>query len=120
MDQAARQGSEAVEAPGAGEAGEAQLRRDIAQTREELGETVAALAEKTDVKTRAKQKAQDVKQTALRKTNELAGKAQGASPDGMSGAGQRLATIVRENPIPAYVAGALAVGYVLGRRGRRS
>jgi uncharacterized protein DUF3618 len=119
MDQATRQGSQALENAGAGEADEAQLRRDIAQTREELGDTVAALVEKTDVKTRAKEKVQDVKQTALRKKSELAGKAQSTGPDGAGAQAERLTTVVRENPVPAYVAGALAVGYLLGRRGRR-
>jgi Protein of unknown function (DUF3618) len=37
------------------------IRRDIAETREELGETVAALTEKADVKGQAKARVEEVK-----------------------------------------------------------
>ena len=39
-----------------------QIRADIDATREELGDTVEALAEKTDVKAQAKAKVEDVKE----------------------------------------------------------
>ena len=120
MDQAARQDSEAVGTVHAPEADESQLREDIAQRRGDLGDTVAALVEKTDVKTRAKEKVQGIKQTAVRKKNELAGDAQGASPDGAGVGAQRLVVFVRDNPAPAYATGALVIGYLLGRRGRRT
>ena len=42
----------------------AQLRDDIERTRQDLGDTVAALAEKTDVKARAKEKVAEVKTKA--------------------------------------------------------
>ena len=38
-----------------------QIEAEIEETREELGETVAALAEKADVKKQAKQKAEEIK-----------------------------------------------------------
>ena len=41
-----------------------QIRADIEQTREELGDTVEALAEKTDVKAQAKSRISAVKNTA--------------------------------------------------------
>jgi len=37
------------------------LRRDIEQTREELGDTAAALGAKADVKSRAKERANEIK-----------------------------------------------------------
>lgn len=40
--------------------GVAELRREIEHTREELGDTVAALVEKTDVKARAKERVQEI------------------------------------------------------------
>ena len=90
MDEATRQGSEAVGAR-AGEAPtEAELRRDIAATREDLGETVAALVEKTDVKAQAKSKVQSVKQTALRKKRDVVGRL-ATSPDNVNAAAQRAA-----------------------------
>lgn len=58
MDQATREGRPAVSATGDETIGEQkapeELRREIEQTREELGDTVQALAEKTDVKAQAR------------------------------------------------------------------
>lgn len=44
------------------DAGVEELQADIAATREQLGETVAALGDKLDVKARAEQKLADVEQ----------------------------------------------------------
>jgi hypothetical protein len=93
VDEAARQGSEAVGTRDGDEPTEAELRRDIAATREDLGETVAALVEKTDVKAQAKSKVQSAKQSALRRKQDVA--------------------------VPAAVAGALVLCLLLYRRGRR-
>lgn len=93
MDEATRQGSEAVGTRAGDEPTEAELRRDIAATREDLGETVAALVERTDVKAQARNKVQSVKQSALRRKQDVA--------------------------MPAAVAGALVLGLLLYRRGRR-
>jgi hypothetical protein len=41
-----------------------EIRADIKQTREELGDTVEELAAKTDVKAKAQEKADEIKQTA--------------------------------------------------------
>ena len=48
-----------------------ELRSDIAQTREELGDTVEALAAKTDVKARARERVEELKSTAFAKRDEL-------------------------------------------------
>lgn len=66
-----------------------EIRDDIEQTREELGDTVAAMAEKTDVKKQAQAKAE-----------ELKGQAQ---------------QIAQENPMPMALAGAFLAGFLLGR-----
>ena len=47
-----------------GPAADAELREDIERTRQELGETVEALAAKTDVKTRARKKVGQAKEQA--------------------------------------------------------
>ena len=44
-----------------------QIRREIESTRQELGDTVAALSAKTDVKAQAKQKVEDTKTTVAEK-----------------------------------------------------
>ncbi len=49
-----------------------EIRADIKQTREELGDTVEQLAAKTDVKARAQAKADEVKQTASEKRVPIA------------------------------------------------
>src|SRR5204863_2291006 len=46
-----------------------EIRREIEETRQELGDTAAALAAKTDVKSRAKEKVEDIKQTVTEKTD---------------------------------------------------
>ncbi|MEW1568969.1 MULTISPECIES: DUF3618 domain-containing protein [unclassified Streptomyces] len=49
----------------------AELREQIEHTRHELGDTVQALADKTDVKARAQQKAGQLKEQAVVKAGEL-------------------------------------------------
>ncbi|MFJ6838488.1 DUF3618 domain-containing protein [Streptomyces sp. NPDC091209] len=49
----------------------AELREQMEHTRHELGDTVQALADKTDVKARARQKAGQLKDDAVAKASEL-------------------------------------------------
>ena len=49
-----------------------EIRRDIAETRDELGDTVEALAAKTDVKAHAREKAEEIKQEAREKRVPIA------------------------------------------------
>jgi ElaB/YqjD/DUF883 family membrane-anchored ribosome-binding protein len=81
-----------------------QLRREIAEIRRELGETVAQLAHKTDVKAQAREKVQEVKANALRHT-----------PDSARGGAQQVATGARRHPVPMATVGALGLGFLLGR-----
>ena len=96
-----------------------EIRRDIEYTRREMGDTVEALAEKTDVKAQAQQKIAEVKQTIEAKRGELMGKARGAAPDGANSAAGTLQQKARENPVPVAVAGAFAAGLLIGRITRR-
>jgi hypothetical protein len=93
--------------PGTASADPAELRAEIARTREDLGETAAALAAKTDVKARFRTKAAEV----AGRTTATAGTVR-----------DRLATTVRR-PVPvaviAAVTSAAAVALVLIRRSRR-
>jgi F0F1-type ATP synthase assembly protein I len=79
---------------------------------------VEALAEKADVKAQARQRADELKQTALQKKDALIGKAKQASPESASAGAQQVKAKAQENPLPLAVAGALLVGFLLGRRGR--
>jgi ElaB/YqjD/DUF883 family membrane-anchored ribosome-binding protein len=97
----------------------AQLRADIERTRQDLGDTVAALAEKTDVKTRAKEKVTEVKQTVNDKRTELMGKARESSPDGANSAAVQVRTKAQENPVPTAALAAFVGGFLFGRITRR-
>jgi uncharacterized coiled-coil DUF342 family protein len=78
-----------------------QIRRDIAQTREQLGDTVAALAHKADVKSQAKAKVAERKEQLHEKQEDVKAN-------------------VKDHPLLSAVAGALviglAIGWILARR----
>jgi len=92
-----------------------ELRAEIERTREDLGETVAALAEKTDVKTRARDKVADVRQTVTEKRTELVGRARESSPDGASSAAVQVRAKAEENPVAAGAIAAFVGGFLIGR-----
>ncbi len=58
---------------------EGELRQDIERTRQQLGATAEALAAKTDVKARAKQKANQIRAQASARTNQVRAQAAGGS-----------------------------------------
>jgi ElaB/YqjD/DUF883 family membrane-anchored ribosome-binding protein len=89
-----------------------ELRREVETTREELGDTVAALAAKTDVKAQAKQKLDDTKASITEKKDGLLGKAKKASPQSASTAAGRASEKARDNPLPMAVAGGFAFGFL--------
>ena len=103
-----------------------EIREDIEQTRRELGDTAAAVAEKADVKKQAKAKvsgakkkastkADSVKQSASAKKDEVAGKAQQAIPGSAGAASQQVQNFAQENPVPLAVGGAFVAGFALGK-----
>lgn len=116
------------------EAGEArsaeEIRADIEQTRGQLGETVEALAEKTDVKAQARNRVASAKETiagnlgtaretVTGKADEFATRAQEATPDSAGAGVQQVTATVQRKPLPfaiggAFIAGML-VGWLLGR-----
>jgi uncharacterized protein DUF3618 len=91
------------------------LRREIERTRRELGDTVAQLAYKADVKSQAREKVEGVKATVLRHRQEVAAKVNATTPDSARGGARQLSDGARRHPLPLATAGALAVGLVLGR-----
>jgi hypothetical protein len=109
-----------------------QLRAEIEADREELGETVEALAAKTDVKTRAREKADELKRTAASKKDELLSKAKHSQAEaggsggteaggsGGSSALEQLKGTAQQNPVQTAAIGAFLGGLLLGRAlGRR-
>jgi len=113
-----------------------QLRAEIDETREDLGETVEALAAKTDVKTRARERADELKSSAVHKKDELLAKVKPSSQgaDASDPAGEpaaayaadsksvdakatirQLGTKARENPVPTAALAAFIGGAAFGR-----
>jgi Na+-transporting methylmalonyl-CoA/oxaloacetate decarboxylase gamma subunit len=74
-----------------------EIRRDIEDTRGELGDTVEALAAKADVKAQAQERVDEVKQ-----------KVADVTPASVQ-------QTAKQNPLPFVAGGALLVGFLLGR-----
>ena len=96
-----------------------QLRAEIERTRQDLGDTVAALAEKTDVKARTKEKVSEVRRNVSDKRTELMGKARESSPDGASSAAVQVRSKAQENPVPTAALAAFVGGFLFGRITKR-
>ena len=93
-----------------------QLRDEIEQTRQEVGDTVAALAEKTDVKAQVRNKVAGAKERVQQKRDDITPRGDGSA--GGSG-GQALSSVVakvRARPLPFAVLAAAVVGFLFGRR----
>ena len=97
-----------------------QLREEIEETRQELGDTVEALVAKTDVKARVKDKVSSTKESAAQKKDDLLGKARETSPDSVTSGASQATQKAKENPIPVAAVGAFAGGFLLGRLTKRS
>ena len=103
------------QSPGDQEKSPDELRRDIEQTREQLGDTVEALAEKTDVKAQAKLRADSLKGTARQKRDEVTAKAKAATPESANAGAQQVVGAAKQNPLPVAAAGAFVAGWLIGR-----
>ena len=112
-----------------------QLRAEIEETREDLGDTVEALAAKTDVKARARERADELKRSALLKKDELLSTVKRSRPAGETGAAAgepavptdgtgsargtpsvaQLKGVVQENPVFTAAFAAFVGGVAFGR-----
>jgi ElaB/YqjD/DUF883 family membrane-anchored ribosome-binding protein len=91
-----------------------QIQEDIEVTRQELGDTIEALAEKVDIRGQAKQKVADARQAVMSKKDELLSKRRETSPSAPSLVTQA-AQKARENPLAVAAASAFAAGFIAGR-----
>jgi ElaB/YqjD/DUF883 family membrane-anchored ribosome-binding protein len=93
-----------------------EIRADIKETREDLGDTVEALAAKTDVKGQAKAKVESVKEKITGAKDGAAERTPDSARQGFAQAGEA----ARSNPVPtaaiAAFVGGLLVGVVIARR----
>ncbi len=99
-----------------------QIRAEIEATRHELGDTVEALAAKTDVKAQAKAKIDDVNVQAREKADEakalareVAAQAKEAAPESPQEGVRQAQTLARQNPKPLAIAGGIFVLFLLWR-----
>ena len=116
MDQDERAEGAAMSTEGAEETrSPEEIRADIEQTREEVGDTVEALAAKTDVKGQAKAKVESVKE-------KFSGAKDGAerTPTSVGDGFASAKDTATSNPVPtaaiAAFVGGLLVGVVIARR----
>jgi hypothetical protein len=77
--------------------------------------TLEALAHKTDLRARAKERVAHTKASAAYKGHEWIGKAKQASPSAAASAASRASHKARENPLPFAVAASVAAGFAAGR-----
>jgi ElaB/YqjD/DUF883 family membrane-anchored ribosome-binding protein len=118
VDEGTRQGSPAVDAPG--ERGPEQIRADIEQTRRDVGDTAAALAQKADVKAQARAKREQIKTRIREKASDTARRVGERTPPPVKRAASSASTTVKQHPVPVGVGAAALVGAVLlGWRLRR-
>lgn len=113
MDQAARPDGTAALRVAEGDA--AALRAQIETTRAELGDTVAALAVKADVKQQARDRVEHLKQQVTHKRAELTDRARSTSPESVTQATQSAATQAKAHPLPVVAVAAMLGGFLLGR-----
>jgi ElaB/YqjD/DUF883 family membrane-anchored ribosome-binding protein len=92
-----------------------QIRAEIEETRAQVGDTVEALAAKTDVKTQAKQRVDELKSNVRQRREYLKARAQSTTPQSAQQGGQQVVAKVRENPAPFAIGGAILAGFLLGR-----
>ena len=122
MDEAAGAGGQAMstadkasEHPDAQDKSPEELRHDIEETRQQLGDTVEALAEKSDVKTQAKRRIDSLKGTARQKQQEAKEKAKANAPESASAGAQQVMGVAKQNPFPVAAGGAFVAGFLIGR-----
>jgi ElaB/YqjD/DUF883 family membrane-anchored ribosome-binding protein len=84
------------------------IRREIEETRAQMGDTVDALGYKTDVKSRAKDRVVGAK-------DRLVGTASDATPDGeqVKDQARRAKSLAQDNPLGLAI-GSIAVGFLAG------
>ena len=92
-----------------------QIRQEIEETRAGMGETVDALAYKTDVKSRVKESISDKRDQVVGQLKGTSDKVGDATPDGeqLKEGAQRAVGVAQENPLGLALAG-VAGGFLAG------
>ena len=92
-----------------------QIRQEIEETRAEMGDTVDALAYKTDVKGRMKESISDKRERLVEQIQGTKGKVGGATPDPeqVKEGAREVVGVAQENPLGLAIGG-LATGFLVG------
>jgi Protein of unknown function (DUF3618) len=114
MDEDTRTGGSPVSAQG--ERSPEEIRADIEATRAEVGDTVEALAEKTDVKRQAQQRVGEIKGRFDRKREDLLTKAKSSTPQSAQQGSQQVVAKAKENRTSLAIGGAVLLAFLIGRR----
>jgi hypothetical protein len=88
-----------------------EIEADIERTRRDLGDTVAAVAEKADVKTQAKLKVDEAKARVKEKVG-------GATPESAGDGAGKVGDFASEHRRELAIGGAVLVAFLLGRASR--
>jgi hypothetical protein len=92
-----------------------EIRQEIEEAREKMGNTVDALAYKTDVKTRVKESIGDKRGRLVAQMQGAGHRVGDATPDGeqLTGGAQQAVGVAQENPI-GLALGGVAAGFLVG------
>jgi len=92
-----------------------QIRQEIEETRAEMGDTVDALAYKTDVKTRVRESISDKRERLIEQVQGTRSKVGDATPDGqqVKEGAQQAVGVAQENPLGLAIGG-IAAGFLAG------
>jgi ElaB/YqjD/DUF883 family membrane-anchored ribosome-binding protein len=102
-----------------------ELRAEIERTQEQLGDTVEALAQKTDVKAQAsaridaakesvQQTVHGVQESVQHTRDDFVAKVKQSTPESAGAGAQQVSATVQEKPVPFAAAGAFAAGVLVG------
>ena len=95
-----------------------EIRREIAQTRQELGETVATLAHRADVKAQIRERVDHTKASIGDKKHDLTHRAGHTSPSAATSAASSMWQRARQKPLGTTAVAAFLMGLLLGRSSR--
>lgn len=94
------------------------IQADILETREQLGDTVAALGHKSDVKGRAEERITETRERVTGAGKDAAAKAQQAMPTSAQDGMEKAREFVRRRPVEVSAAVGFLAGLAIGRRRR--
>jgi ElaB/YqjD/DUF883 family membrane-anchored ribosome-binding protein len=92
-----------------------EIEADIERTRREMGDTVAAVAEKADVKAQAKSKVDEAKARLADKKDDVLHRTREAAPNSAGDGADKVARVASENRRPLIIGGAVLIAFLLGR-----